>query len=129
MNVSPISSVGNILPEGVENGWKIRVRTNNANSNPQKSIAFLSVRRARQGARQPLYLRSLQGAGAVQCTRWKMRFHRTVHGQRQNSHAAAPSSTEKNITSARPMRLSNGTKPTPPWSGGTRESVELSRLS
>ena len=34
---------------------------------------------------------------------------RTVHGHRQNSQALRPSSTEKKMTSARPIRFSNGT--------------------
>ena len=45
----------------------------------------------------------------AQWTRWNSRFQRTVHGQRQNCQAAAPSSTEKKMISARPIRFSAGT--------------------
>ena len=37
------------------------------------------------------------------------RFQRTVHGQRQNCQAGAPSPTEKKMISARPIRFSAGT--------------------
>jgi len=45
----------------------------------------------------------------VQCTRWNSRLQRTVQGQRQNCQAGAPSSTEKKMISARPIRFSAGT--------------------
>ena len=54
------------------------------------------------------------------------RSQRTDHGQRHTSQACSRSRTEKKITCARPIRFSNGTKPTSP---GTRLSAELSRLS
>jgi hypothetical protein len=38
-----------------------------------------------------------------------MRLHRTVHGHRHTSHAGVPSSIEKKMTSALPIRFSNGT--------------------
>ena len=45
----------------------------------------------------------------VQWTRMKQRLQRTDVGQRQNCQAAAPSSTEKKMISARPTRFSSGT--------------------
>ena len=45
----------------------------------------------------------------VQWTRWNSRLQRTVQGQRQNCQAGAPSSTEKKMISARPIRFSAGT--------------------
>ena len=65
-------------------------------------------------------------AGQGYSTESKNRSKRIVLGQRQNSHALAEPSMEKNRISALPTRFSAGTKPTPL---NTRLSSELSRLS
>ena len=65
-----------------------------------------------------------QIAGELHSMRWKNRSGRHVHTKKSERPAA------ENITrSARPIRFSAGTKPTPRASGLTRLSVELSRLS
>ena len=49
------------------------------------------------------------GPRCHQCTRWKMRSQRTVHGQLQTCHAGVSSAIEKKMISPRPIRFSNGT--------------------